>query len=195
VLLDIRMPGIDGIEVARRIRSREQKRSEAPVPIIAITADADAITLEACRAAGIDVVLTKPIIPEQLGAAIAKLDGNNLSDSALTGLLLNVQALKLLGSDPEHIRQYREMLQKDVDDEILSLQTALERDDRAAFGLSAHTLKGLCGQLENSGPSECAAWLQQNAQSASTEQLRQVLKNLLSMCQCRQGNEPLKDSR
>jgi signal transduction histidine kinase/DNA-binding response OmpR family regulator len=194
VLLDIRMPGIDGIEVARRIRSGEQKRSEVPVPIIAITADADAITVEACHAAGIDVVLTKPVIPEQLGAAIAKLAGNNLSDSALTGLMLNVEAHKLLGSDPEHIRQYREMLQKDVDDELLSMQIALERDDRTAFGLSAHTLKGLCGQLENREPAECAAWLQQNALSASEEQLRQVLKNLLPLCQCRMVKEPLKDS-
>ena len=71
VLLDIRMPDIDGIEVARRVRLRELERSETAVPIIAITADADAATREACLAAGINAVLAKPVIPEQLARAMA----------------------------------------------------------------------------------------------------------------------------
>jgi CheY-like chemotaxis protein len=48
VLLDVRMPGIDGIEVARRIRQREAEQGTVPVTIIAVTADRDAATREAC---------------------------------------------------------------------------------------------------------------------------------------------------
>ena len=44
--LDLMLPGIDGIEVARLVRSREHERSGTSVPIIAVTADADAATRE-----------------------------------------------------------------------------------------------------------------------------------------------------
>ena len=192
ILLDNRMPDIDGIEVARRVRCRERERSESPVPIIAITADADAATREACLSAGINAVLTKPVIPEQLIRAIATHCGAAPAVSCGEELLLNVQTSGDLGDNHERIRQYREMLQHDIDDELLCLQAALERDERDDLGRAAHTLKGLCGHLANREPAEVAAWLQNNAASAPPEQLRLAIEQLRTICQCRQAQE---DSR
>jgi CheY-like chemotaxis protein len=68
--MDIHMPGLDGVEVARRIRSAEA--GEKAIPIIALTANAFAEDRETCLEAGMDGFLTKPLDRERLAAALAK---------------------------------------------------------------------------------------------------------------------------
>ena len=192
VLLDIRMPDIDGIEVARRVRQREHSRSETPVPIIAITADADSVTREACIGTGINEVLAKPVIPEQLARAIAIHCEESADESFVEQLLLNDQTCSDLGTNPERARQYLEMLQQDIEDELQCLQTAMMSDDRTELVRAAHTLKGLLGHLANSEPAELAAWLQQNATSARSEQIRLVTDQLRISCQGRLAQEEIR---
>lgn len=178
ILLDIRMPGIDGIEVAGRVRQREQEHAETAVPIIAITADVDAATREACHAAGINTVLSKPVIPEQLARAIAHQCEGTGAFSPDHELLLNPEALKGLNNSPERIQSFREMLLTDIDNELRCLHTSLEQCDRQELGRAAHTLKGLYGYLADRQPMELADWLQQNASPAPLEELRQVVEQL-----------------
>ncbi len=179
VLLDIHMPRIDGIEVACRIRCREKEHSETPVPIIAITADTDTATREACVAAGINRVLAKPVIPEQLAKTITDLYGKSAEGSCGEYLPLNGETRKGLRNDPERSRQFGKLLRKDINDELKRLNEALERDGRDDLVRSAHTLKGLLLNLANSGPARQAAWLQENAASATPEQVRQVIEQLM----------------
>ena len=63
VLLDVSMPGLDGLEVTRRIRQLERSLGRSRGPIVAMTADALETTASACRKAGMDDVLTKPLAP------------------------------------------------------------------------------------------------------------------------------------
>ncbi|MBK1839531.1 response regulator [Azospirillum sp. YIM B02556] len=65
VLLDIRLPDIDGPEVARRIRALADP-DRAAVPIVAVTANVFAADRVRYLAAGIDAVIEKPIFPERL---------------------------------------------------------------------------------------------------------------------------------
>ncbi|CAO3362613.1 ATP-binding protein [Azospirillum palustre] len=65
ILLDIRLPDIDGPEVARRIRALEDA-DRAAVPIVAVTANVFAADRARYIAAGIDAVIEKPIFPERL---------------------------------------------------------------------------------------------------------------------------------
>lgn len=181
LLLDIRMPEIDGIEVARRVRRRERKRQEASVPIIAITAEADKATREACIKAGINEVLAKPVVPEQLARAIVEQCGDAMEVPVTEHLRLNMQTSIDLGNNPGRAQEYLEMLRKDIDDDLQCLQTALECDDRKRLGRAAHTLKGLCGHLANPEPAALSAWLQQRAPSATPEQLRMVTEQLRSV--------------
>ena len=177
VLLDIRMPDIDGIEVARRIRLRERKRSVVSVPIIAVTADADANTHETCLGVGINEVLTKPVIPAHLAKAIATQCGDNVMSNG-EKQLLSRQTRSDLGNNPERARQYQELLKVDIDNELQCLRAALEADDSAELGRAAHSLKGLCAHMASREPAELAAWLQHNAPSARIEEIRHVVEQL-----------------
>ena len=64
ILMDVRMPGVDGLEATRVIRGASQVNRRTP--ILALTADVQPENAAACRSAGMDDVLAKPIVPQQL---------------------------------------------------------------------------------------------------------------------------------
>ncbi|MBI3367873.1 MAG: response regulator, partial [Burkholderiales bacterium] len=61
VLMDLQMPGMDGLEAARRLRELQREKRWPGAPIIALTAHAGDADRVACLAAGMDGVLTKPL--------------------------------------------------------------------------------------------------------------------------------------
>lgn len=71
VLMDVRMPNMDGLEATRKIRGLEN-RVRAAVPIIALTAAAFEEDRKSAIDAGMDAYLTKPIEPDQLFGTLAK---------------------------------------------------------------------------------------------------------------------------
>jgi PAS domain S-box-containing protein len=68
VLLDVRMPGMDGFETARLIRAQRRSRR---TPIIFVTADASDLSVEEAYSMGAVDFLTKPIVPAVLKAKLA----------------------------------------------------------------------------------------------------------------------------
>ena len=73
VLMDLHMPGSDGIAAARSMRAIEAERGAKRTPIIALTANALEEDRDACVAAGMDGFLTKPLERQRLAAALAEL--------------------------------------------------------------------------------------------------------------------------
>jgi len=71
VLMDVHMPGMDGLEATRRIRAAEAEDNSARTPIVALTANASADDRDACLAAGMDGFLVKPLDRERLATALA----------------------------------------------------------------------------------------------------------------------------
>lgn len=70
VLMDLRMPGMDGMEAIRRIRARGDAKAE--LPVIVITADTGVDLREECLAAGADDVLFKPVAMDALFDSIGR---------------------------------------------------------------------------------------------------------------------------
>jgi CheY-like chemotaxis protein len=79
VLMDLHLPGMDGLEATRRIRAMEGAGS---VPIIALTANASKEDREACLAAGMDAFVVKPFDRETLEEAIAGARGTSAKRAA-----------------------------------------------------------------------------------------------------------------
>ena len=70
VLMDLRMPGMDGMEAIRRIRARGDAKAE--LPIIVVTADTGTDLREQCIEAGADDVLFKPVAMDALFDSIGR---------------------------------------------------------------------------------------------------------------------------
>ena len=71
VIMDLHMPGLDGIEATRKIRAEEAQKGGRRLPIFALTADALDTGRKACLAAGMDGFLTKPVDPSEIDAVLA----------------------------------------------------------------------------------------------------------------------------
>jgi CheY-like chemotaxis protein len=79
LLMDLHMPGSDGVAATRRIRALETERGAWRTPIIALTANALEEDRESCLSAGMDGFLTKPLDRERLAAALATAAGKALA--------------------------------------------------------------------------------------------------------------------
>lgn len=72
ILLDLKLPGMDGLELARRLKQDPETRH---IPIVAITAAAEKFSKEQALAAGCDAYIVKPVdtrkLPGQVVSATA----------------------------------------------------------------------------------------------------------------------------
>jgi CheY-like chemotaxis protein len=87
LLTDIHMPGLDGVEAPKLIRTEESESGRPRTPIVALTADVLETGKRACREAGMDGFLPKPVDPDELDAMLASLfpsedDESNLRHAA-----------------------------------------------------------------------------------------------------------------
>ncbi len=73
IVMDLALPGMDGWEATRQLKSDERTRR---IPIVALTGHALADHTKSAMAAGCDAFLTKPCLPEQLFLEVHRiLDG------------------------------------------------------------------------------------------------------------------------
>jgi len=79
VLMDLHMPGMDGLEATRRIRAIEAEHDGTRTPIVALTANVSAEDRDACLAAGMDGFLVKPLDRERLAATLATFSASALA--------------------------------------------------------------------------------------------------------------------
>jgi CheY-like chemotaxis protein len=70
ILLDINMPGLDGVEVLRQIKENPETKS---IPVIMLTTTDDERAISRCYEFGCNVYVTKPIDPPNFFAAIHRL--------------------------------------------------------------------------------------------------------------------------
>jgi CheY-like chemotaxis protein len=72
VLMDIQMPELDGVETTRRIRGHQDGRFDPRIPIIALTAYAQAGEQRAFLDAGMDEAIAKPLEPGEIQHALGR---------------------------------------------------------------------------------------------------------------------------
>jgi two-component system, sensor histidine kinase and response regulator len=157
VLMDVQMPGMDGLEATRRIRQQEQARGLRATPIIALTASVLEQNRAATHDAGMDGIASKPIELADLMAEIARLTGHTLPARASAAPQPQRAAsarmpvdwsrgAALWGSTATQERAIRQMLTEHLDAGFRLSQQLHSGDSEAARQL-VHSLRGAAGNL------------------------------------------------
>ncbi|WP_159737844.1 HAMP domain-containing hybrid sensor histidine kinase/response regulator [Vibrio atypicus] len=81
ILMDVMMPGTDGLEATKAIRQEERDQSKSKIPIIALTASVMNEDHEECRKAGMDDIQPKPINFDELLQCIESHVGEGVGDA------------------------------------------------------------------------------------------------------------------
>jgi two-component system, sensor histidine kinase and response regulator len=151
-LVDVQMPEVSGLEVARRIRTEETVTGRH-LPIIALTARAMKGDREECLGAGMDDYLSKPLKAETLRAAIAAIvsspGGGPTSGVSDTESSVAAASSDLI-DDEELLAELSAMFLKEQGRWIDAVRAAVHSEDAGALERSAHRFKGAVGMFKGS---------------------------------------------
>lgn len=172
VLMDVSMPGMDGLEATRRIRALGGKYQT--LPILAMTAHAFAHDREACLEAGMNDYLSKPLQREQLYSLLKKWtlskDTGTVTETlpppvtmiGTTKPILDEHIIQTLLNDisPDLFRQLVIIFLQESREHFDAMAQLIPQGDSAAAAKRAHAVKSsagalgavalqdMCGQLE-----------------------------------------------
>ncbi|WP_428562933.1 MAG: PAS domain S-box protein [Solidesulfovibrio sp. DCME] len=163
VLMDIEMPGMDGLTAARRIRcggSPEAPIAQSGLPIVAVTAHVSEEVRRACAEAGMDAYVGKPINLNELAGTIARLATARPASRPQApppagpgpatqpdGVLDVAWALARLGIDHDLFAPILATSLEEFAKRLRAAEAALDAGDRAGLRLHAHTLKSTAATM------------------------------------------------
>ena len=155
LLLDCEMPGLGGLETCRRLRLREA--SGRRTPVIAVTGHTRSEEREACRAAGMDDFLSKPLRTEELASFLDHWTGIEAVDGLKERLrvLMELPAGSGLAMGIQVIQAFLQQGEKD----LAAMRRALLQGDGTALAEAAHALAGSAALLGIEGLAESAGEL------------------------------------
>jgi signal transduction histidine kinase/CheY-like chemotaxis protein/HPt (histidine-containing phosphotransfer) domain-containing protein len=196
ILMDVRMPEMDGLQATRAIRARNERSSK--VPIIAFTANAFPEDIKSCKEAGMDDFVVKPARKKALVEAVLRV----LPAQALAiSLLPEGGAPPLSGAtdpsasdepafDPEAFEELAKEIGEDAASEIRSVfigetdtrlmtfrRLAIEQD-RKKIGREAHSLKSAAATFGYRRLTVLAMRLEKSAARMTEREYRELLDEI-----------------
>lgn len=184
VLMDCRMPVLDGYEATRIIRS--WGGYFAQMPIVALTANAMTGDREICLAAGMDDHLAKPINPELLENKLRLWLAPAATRPAIESEVMQPptqesgvdkvcwhqeQALARVRGKPERLIELIRLFVRDTPERLDALDAAVAAQDRSEVHALAHLMKGVAGNLSALALADIAGQLQSTADTAGLDHL------------------------
>ena len=159
VLLDCRMPLLDGYDAARMIRDVERRDGRVPIRIIALTASDLKKDRDEAMRAGMDEFLVKPLGLDVLAEALSARDRHSAPPPRPPPHERLGELAAVIGED--RIRQIYRVFLWDSKRVLVRLQGAIAKNDARLFRDLAHGLKGSCA---NVGEEELGdlAWQMEN---------------------------------
>ncbi len=142
ILMDIQMPGMDGIEATRRIR-RQERILGGHIPIIALTAYALKGDREKFLSAGMDEYLTKPVQINDLLSAVERVSEIIVSKKHITRAQADMgyeDENRSTGNNTGYIKSI-ELLLHEIEDKIRLLEDAFSRKELSVIEKYAHAVK------------------------------------------------------
>jgi CheY-like chemotaxis protein/nitrogen-specific signal transduction histidine kinase/HPt (histidine-containing phosphotransfer) domain-containing protein len=191
VLMDVQMPVMDGLEATRRIRR------EIPLggrlPVVGLTASALRDQVEACRAAGMDDVISKPLDRERLEAVIERYapavgtrTGRHVilppvgrspgrPAGATGGEVSAARFREVTMGDAVLARGLVESFGHSAAEACSGIENGLERGDFALAKRAAHTLVGASANMGAVRLEELAAAMERAAEGGDAVTLRSLV--------------------
>jgi PAS domain S-box-containing protein len=181
VLMDWQMPGMDGLEATRLLRSTEAELERPRVPIVAMTASAMPGDRERCLAAGMDDFVAKPVNLATLGRVLATwlypaggddVDGTGVAPADASATTMDGEVLDRLCEeldDPSLVVTVVATYRRELPGRVAGIEDAARSSDFEELGAIAHTLKStsaavgaerlsrLCKELEQLARDEPSA--------------------------------------
>ena len=191
ILMDVQMPGMDGLEATAAIRQRESEGRH--VPIIAMTAHAMQSDRERCLAAGMDAFLVKPVNchdliglveslakgkpreapvfdrPGEIGAVRPAAAHGAASESRLAGIFDADKALERCFDSHEMLGTMIQSFFAEADDLLAQMRRALESGDLSEVGRLGHDLKGTLVYLGAESAAEAALLVERFTPAAAED--------------------------
>lgn len=198
VLMDIRMPVLDGLAATRIIRQGGVEGCDPQLPILALTAHGSSQDRDRILAAGATDYLAKPVNLDALLAAMARVvsgrsqwragqtagpGGTDAGVDAETGVERPFDAgreaaLENLGGDTGLYDRLAAVFVRDTPADLERLRVALETGDLEKIVLLAHTLKGNAGVVGASQAQARARDMEMAARQGQREALPPLARSL-----------------
>lgn len=197
VLMDCRMPEMDGYEATRQIRRREGLRPRAK--IIAMTAHALSGDEQKRFDAGMDEYISKPITIEHLAAVLIRaLDGQRAIPAEASAPSAQTDGARAeCGQEPvldavmmASLRAQHGLLDgligtvlKEVPQQLQQLSASLARADAENAAIAAHSLKSIAAIFGARRMQNSAANVEQAADAGAIENARSEFEQLRTKCE------------
>jgi two-component system sensor histidine kinase/response regulator len=179
VLMDVQMPGMNGLEVARAIREKELNTGRH-LPILAMTAHALGSEEERCGAAGMDGYIVKPIRANDLFEMIQQVVENptlpgaagespsrNREDPRQELVFDRARFLDRLDGDELLGTEVVAMFLEECPKLMKGIRQAFGRQDASGLERAAHALKGSLGDIVAPQAFEAARNFEQTARQGN----------------------------
>ncbi|GEM_PF-3397720 len=193
VLMDCRMPAMDGYEATRRLRQHEGASRHTKV--IALTAHALIGDRERCLDAGMDDYLSKPVTLETLAAALGRVlsagaevapataassgDGSKPAESPV----VDPATMASLRAAPGLLPGLIDTALGEISERLKQLAETLAAGKHADAAIAAHALKGTAKVFGAERMAEAAKRVEQAADEKATAKAEAELENLRAECQ------------
>jgi signal transduction histidine kinase/DNA-binding NarL/FixJ family response regulator len=147
VLMDVQMPGMDGVEATAKIRERE-KATGGHIPILALTAHAMPGDRTRCLSAGMDAYLVKPIQPRLLLEAVGQLEIGSRAHAPVSEVVLDrADLMDRVGGDAQLLAEISNAFPDTCARLLASVRDAMARGEAQQFACAVHTLRGMFRNL------------------------------------------------
>ncbi len=192
VVLDCMMPGMDGFEVARKIRRGESSLCDPDIPILAVTALATEADRQRCMDAGMTGFCSKPVKAEVLFAWIAKqfdfearpaTQNYSSFNSSIPTASSSGRKGRPGFNQREWVRSMSSMLIRDAADWQQQLPKLLATNNHEGLTLLAHKIKGSADVLGFQDLSAVAAQLESSGKSGKASKAPVQVSQLIAALQ------------
>jgi signal transduction histidine kinase/DNA-binding NarL/FixJ family response regulator len=181
VFTDIELPGVDGRELARRLRNAESRLGRARVPVIALTAHALRGERERCVEAGMDDLVVKPATLSTLSATLRRWLPAGVWPAEVGNFDAEVLD-ELTGRDPALRDSILERYLRSLAEELVELEAARSHGELARVGFHAHRINGASATVGAHGVRTVASAVEHAvSEGMAGEELARLCRRLAQM--------------